>query len=290
MDLLIGENIKRLRRERELTQEEAAAHLGISFQAISKWERGDGYPDITMLPALANYFGVSVDELIGMDKIAKAKRYDDINALWDENNKKGLHHDNVILMRKSLKTFPNDALLLVQLSTSLEKLEGTEEEKAKYLRESIAVQEQILRYGEDPEIRSATLFNICFAYWKSGERDKALERARKLPNLYKARENALVYFLQGEEKGKVAREALTSLAWAVTLHLSALAETEGNPGYLEKAVRIHDILLDGREDEIVRSIRERFAGGYDEDKRQACNDTSCNELSEPDKQKQDSAP
>ena len=57
MTLLIGENIKRLRRERNLTQEEMAAHLGISFQSISKWERGDGYPDIAMLPPLANYFG-----------------------------------------------------------------------------------------------------------------------------------------------------------------------------------------------------------------------------------------
>lgn len=43
MNLLIGENIKRIRRERDLTQEEVAAHLGISFQSISKWERGDGY-------------------------------------------------------------------------------------------------------------------------------------------------------------------------------------------------------------------------------------------------------
>lgn len=40
MNLLIGENIKRIRRERDLTQEEVAAHLGISFQSISKWERG----------------------------------------------------------------------------------------------------------------------------------------------------------------------------------------------------------------------------------------------------------
>ena len=40
MKLLIGENIKRLRRKRDLTQEEVASHLGISFQAISKWERG----------------------------------------------------------------------------------------------------------------------------------------------------------------------------------------------------------------------------------------------------------
>ena len=68
MELMIGEKLKKLRRSRDLTQEEVATHIGISYQSISKWERGDGYPDITMLPTLANYFEVSVDELIGMER------------------------------------------------------------------------------------------------------------------------------------------------------------------------------------------------------------------------------
>lgn len=92
MNILIGENIKRIRLERNLTQEEVAAHLGISFQSVSKWERGDGYPDITILPALSNYFGISIDELLGTDKIAKDEQYNKINRIWDENNRKGLHH------------------------------------------------------------------------------------------------------------------------------------------------------------------------------------------------------
>lgn len=248
MELLVGRNIKRLRRARDLTQEEVAAHLGVSFQSVSKWERGDGYPDITMLPALADYFGVSVDELLGTGEIEKRERYDAINRQWAENNQNGAHHDNVALMRRSLKSFPNDALLLVQLSTSLEKLDGTDEEKRKHLLESIVLQEQILRYGEDSEVRGATLFNICHAYWKIGEYDKALEQARKLPNLYKARENALVYFLDGEEKRQAAREALRPLAWAVRHHLIALAETEHESAYLEKAAQIERLLLDCAED------------------------------------------
>lgn len=259
MNLLIGENIRRMRRERNLTQEEVAAHLGISFQSISKWERGNGYPDIAMLPALANYFGISIDELLGVGEIAKNNQYREINRTWDENNKKGLHRENVALMRQSLKTFPNNDLLLVQLSASLEKLDGTDDEKRQYLRESIAVQEQILRYGDDSEVRGATLYNICFAYWKAGEYDKALERARKLPNLYKARENALIYFLQGEEKQKAAREALTPIAWVVAHHMTALYETENDPTYLTKAEKILDILFAGEvENDFIGSIRERI--------------------------------
>lgn len=243
MEMFIGETIKRVRRERDLTQEEVAAHLGVSPQSVSKWERGEGYPDITMLPALANYFGVSVDELLGVGEIEKKEKYDAINRQWAQNNKSGAHSENVSLMKKALKTYPNDALLLVQLSTSLEKVDGTPEEKRRRLLESTAVQEQILRYGEDSEVRGATMYNICHAYWKLGERDKALAQAKKLPNLYKARENALVYFLEGEEKRQVAKEALVPLAWAVWHHLSALAETEHDDSYLEKAEQIETLLL-----------------------------------------------
>ena len=242
MNLFIGDTIKRIRRERNLTQEEVAAHLGISFQSISKWERGDGYPDITMLPALAHYFQITVDELLGISEIEKNNKYDEINRLWAENNADRRHQENVTLMRQALKEFPNDALLLVQLSTSLEKLDGTPEEKRAHLKESIAIQEQIIKYGEDSEVRGATLFNICHAYWQIGDREKALEQAKKLPNLYKARENALVYFLEGEEKRQVAKEALTPLAWAIKHHLTALSETENDTSYLDKAEKILELL------------------------------------------------
>jgi len=225
MELYIGKNIRQLRRERNLTQEEMAAHLGISFQSVSKWERGDGYPDITLLPALANYFGVSVDALLGMGELARKEHYARVNTEWSDNNRAGLHTENVKLMQDALKEFPNDALLLVQFSTSLEKLDGTEAEKREHLRQSIAVQEQILRYGEDSEVRNATQFNICFAYMKNGEPEKAIEQAKKLPNLYKARENALVCLLpDGEEKVQAAKDAIEPLKWAINLHLNALGK------------------------------------------------------------------
>lgn len=244
MLLKIGEQIKKLRREKDLTQEEVANHLGVSFQSVSKWERGEGYPDITMLPALSHYFQISVDELLGVDDTQKQKKYNEINEIWLQNNKKGLNFENVTLMRESLKIFPNDVLLLVQLSTSLEKLRGTKQEESAWLQESIAVQEQILQYGVDSEVRGATLYNICFSYWKNGEQDKAIECAKKLPNLYKARENALVYFLEREEKSEIAKMALQPLAWAVSHHLTALAETENEKSYLEKAETIKKLLLD----------------------------------------------
>lgn len=258
MELSIGQNIKKFRQERGLTQEELAAHLGISFQSISKWERRDGYPDITMLPLLANYFGVTVDHLIGADFAVNAEKYRRINDEWSANHKAGLNKENITLMRNALKNYPNDALLLVQLSTSLDKADGTDAEKAMYLKESIALQEQIIRYADDCEVRGATLLNICFSYRKNGELDKAIEQAKKLPNLYKGRENALIYFLSGDEKNAAARGALQPLAWSIAHHLTALAETEGSSEYIEKAKRILDILLECHQDDYIMSIRQRL--------------------------------
>lgn len=79
MELMFAERLRKYRRERDLTQEELAQEIGISPQSVSKWERGDGYPDITLLPKIANYFGISIDFLLGNDK---ATRDEDIEHFF----------------------------------------------------------------------------------------------------------------------------------------------------------------------------------------------------------------
>ncbi|WP_195938926.1 helix-turn-helix domain-containing protein [Romboutsia sp. 1001713B170131_170501_G6] len=64
----IGETIKLLRRDKDITQEQLANIVGVSIPAVSKWENGTSYPDITVLPILANYFEVTIDELLNYKK------------------------------------------------------------------------------------------------------------------------------------------------------------------------------------------------------------------------------
>ena len=75
-----GNKIKALRRKMNLTQEELAERLNISFQAISKWETNASLPDVTMLPVLANFFNVTTDELLGVDLAKKQAKIDEIIA------------------------------------------------------------------------------------------------------------------------------------------------------------------------------------------------------------------
>jgi transcriptional regulator with XRE-family HTH domain len=67
MEMNIGANIKRLRTSKNITQEQLSVRMNVSCAAISKWERGETYPDITLLQPLAFYFGVTIDELMGYD-------------------------------------------------------------------------------------------------------------------------------------------------------------------------------------------------------------------------------
>ena len=62
--MTFGENILRLRKESGMTQDEQAKKLGVTFQAVSKWENDQAYPDITLLPVLADLYDVSIDSLL----------------------------------------------------------------------------------------------------------------------------------------------------------------------------------------------------------------------------------
>lgn len=64
----IGANIARLRREHNMKQDELAEMLDVTPQAVSKWENGASMPDISLLPKLANIFGVTIDDLFGADR------------------------------------------------------------------------------------------------------------------------------------------------------------------------------------------------------------------------------
>lgn len=79
---MIGEKIAELRKSRSMTQENLAAEIGVSSQAISKWENGTNMPDIMLLPIIADVFGVTVDELYGISRSSdiRSEKYSQYNA------------------------------------------------------------------------------------------------------------------------------------------------------------------------------------------------------------------
>ena len=82
MKMTIGANIKRLRAAKEITQEQLSVAMNVTCAAVSKWERGETYPDITLLQPLAYYFGVTLDELMGYDQEKIAADIDEVLAAY----------------------------------------------------------------------------------------------------------------------------------------------------------------------------------------------------------------
>ena len=108
MELYIGENVKRLRREKGITQETLAEYMHVSTPAVSKWERGETLPDISMVIPLASYFGVSTEEILGLDM---AKNEEKIQRYLDEYHQFGAQgkvHEKFDLMVEAYNEFPND--------------------------------------------------------------------------------------------------------------------------------------------------------------------------------------
>ena len=119
MTIYFGENLKKLRKSKDLTQEALADFLGMSFQAISKWERGETYPDITMLPVIASFFGVTVDSLLGTDMIEKEKQIGEYckeySRLWTEGKIKEVRD----MLKNAIAEFPGNYDLLAKYLNAL---------------------------------------------------------------------------------------------------------------------------------------------------------------------------
>lgn len=136
MELSIGENIRRLRREHCITQEKLAQVLNISPQSVSKWERSDAYPDIVMLPAIAGYFNVTIDALLGNDKAATEKKIqsymDECRTLTDAEDGQTREKSLITAMR-AYEEFPYD-FRVIMLYVNMLTVYGTENDREEIMR------------------------------------------------------------------------------------------------------------------------------------------------------------
>ena len=105
MEINIGMNIKRLRTTKNITQEQLSAAMNVSCAAVSKWERGETYPDITLLQPLAFFFGVSLDDLMGYNEEKVKAEISEVIAFYRKHCNDGEGRDIII---KAYGNYPND--------------------------------------------------------------------------------------------------------------------------------------------------------------------------------------
>ena len=105
MEMTIGANIKRLRTAKNITQEQLSVAMNVTCAAVSKWERGETYPDITLLQPLSYFFEVTLDELMGYDQKKVQADIDETIALYRKHWKDSKGREIIV---KAYHDYPND--------------------------------------------------------------------------------------------------------------------------------------------------------------------------------------
>ena len=193
--LHLSENLRKYRILKNLTQEDIAAYLGITPQSVSKWERGESYPDITLLPALANIFETSIDLLVGMDTIrAEGTQYNIHNkAVTYQRN--GDYDSAEKTYRDALLIYPNKPGMILGLASTLALKDNT--------NEAIELIEKGLPLSVDEKQKATMRATLCFLYLKAGFDEKAKKLASELPHERESREVIQPLIHQGLSESKI---------------------------------------------------------------------------------------
>ena len=178
--LYLSENLKKYRILKNLTQEDLAGYLGITPQSVSKWERGESYPDITLLPPLANIFETSIDLLVGMDTIRGEEALYQIHNTAVTHQREGNYDAAEKTYRDALRIYPTDPDLLLGLASALA-LKGS-------TAEAMELTEQGLSLSSNEKQKATMRATLCFLYLKAGRQDKANRLASELPHTRESRE------------------------------------------------------------------------------------------------------
>jgi len=186
MTIKIGGKIKSLRARLGVTQERLAETLGITAQAVSRWESEACYPDIELLPAIADFFGVGVEELLCVEqgkRDAKIKAY--IKQAHDLQWQ-GIFNEPVDILRRALREFPSSFLLQAELACAIGCIDNGVKISRELCDEAIALCERILADCTDDGLRlRAKSILGCIYEMQLENREKAREIADSMPPYYR---------------------------------------------------------------------------------------------------------
>ncbi|MCL2286268.1 MAG: helix-turn-helix domain-containing protein [Firmicutes bacterium] len=248
----IGKKIRNLRKERDVTQEKLAEYLGISYQAVSKWENGSALPDITLVVPLANFFGVSADFLFSINDAAEDEKIRVYEEKYGHFLNTGDLKACIALMREALAEYPRNYVFMKNLAQALKYDANYLTDlacKHKTLNEAIQLCERILEDCASSHVRNSATFILCQAYKDMGQNEKAIKTAMEMPFAFHSREYLLSFLYEGDKKILQKQENILQCIYIAAAELLALSMEPGcqNPiMHLEAAIKLYEtIFYDG---------------------------------------------
>ena len=255
MQLNLGTKIRELRRRDGRTQDNLAETLGVTAQAVSRWESGGSYPDMEMIPAIANYFHISIDELFGYHDEREEKIKTILENATEILTKQGFTmykgsltedvEECVNMLRAASEEFPNEPKILLKLAQALQ-MWGWNKYGAKghnsdsfgiieddidynskniYWQEAVRVYEKLLKSNPSSEERKIAIRGITPLYCRMGEYEKAKVLANNQNALVISKEVLLPLATVGDEKARYQGERIMALLSNLRLAISESVAT-----------------------------------------------------------------
>lgn len=236
MNILIGDKIRELRKSRGITQEQLAESIGISFQAVSKWENHIALPDITLVPALANYFNVTCDELFGINIMETEGKIASIYLEAAEYRESDPAKSRMIL-EEGLERYPDNDILLNNLLYVIDYTANPDE--------TIRLASRLIDKTNMSVIKYDALRFLAYAYNSKGDIVSAVAALEQIPEIYFTKLSELAFVQTGKEKYDAAEkqkwisfEMLLQMMQKIAECYEADSECEKAIGETERALKL----------------------------------------------------
>ena len=223
-----SDRIKTLRRKLNYTQEKLAELLSISPQAVSRWETGVAMPDISLLPPIANLFGVTTDYLLGMDSYQKDLRKAEFDKAFFEYWKHDDKESNYQIAVKAASEYPGNMDYIEWLASAEYYIAFLKQDSTEFknlLEKSVMHYNIVLDNAETDKLINKALHGIVMSLCMLNRKDEAKQYARRIENETE-RNDALCWCLDGEEKTRhcqsVSEEYLNRFLFHLTFHPKTL--------------------------------------------------------------------
>ena len=244
----LGEKIKSLRKQKNISQEVFANYLGVSFQAVSKWENGNTMPDVTMIPAIASFFGVSTDELFDYNLFEMEKQVEAIcHESWKYREDDPAKAERIL--RKGLQRFPGNDIILNNLLYTLDYQTRA--------GEVITLCKSLIESTKDDSVKYDACRILATCYKENGQNDLVAPTLELIPEIYFTKLELMASLLDGEDSYEAAQKQKNISAGDLIDMLIVAGKYLRDKGEKEKA---------NSQFRIAKKVIDAFADDFVEDK------------------------
>ena len=227
----LADRLKTLRRRKDLTQEQLADYMCVTPQAVSRWETGATSPDISALPVLAELYGITVDELLGVNETEKRKKIDSVIAEAEAEIDRNVTEAPIARLREALRKYPNNDRLLACLMYALFAASEDRDLCRKYDDEIVSIAYRINQYSTDDSCRNEARRLLFRHYCETNRKAQARQIAEGMAKEETCYERNLYWALEGSERTAFLKERISSDLrallwdlWAYSVHAGLSAE------------------------------------------------------------------